>query len=1416
ACSRFGGPGQPAGGQCATLVVDRASLFDCAGPLAITVFDAKCRVVGGGATTSLGGACTTDAACGTGGVCSAALPSLTAQVVSASDPGKTVTLLPIAGSPGLFRGSIEISTTLADVTHLFVKPGSDTAYSVYYQDPLCDGDRDGQAAEDDFANLDGDGVPTAADKCPEIYDPAQTDTDGDGIGDLCDDCPNVANPGQQDADQDGVGDACEYDDIDGDTIPNLSDNCPDVRNPNQADIEGDGRGDLCDTLKTSGVTFGTSAGAADCVSGTCTRPGIAVGATCTIDEDCIRSCDATGHCSNSGGYVSPLPAVGAACTTHAQCYRDIDRDADGVADALDNCVLVANNQVDSDGDFLGDACDADCAGVTTTFVCRGSGIACPMPESNQAVCNNLNGLGNICQYYVAHPGACSPVQDDLDADGISDAADDCPGIANPGNIAASTHQADRDRDGRGDACDPAGAQDDEADGIPDDVVTFTGTVACRQEPLADLQIVQVYYQDLDGDHDVFPDTGETGRLVLTLKNRGARLTDVRLILTSSDPDVACITGTILLLPSIEAGATIDAGSFVAGQPGWTFTASNALQALPPPAALPMIDLRLDVVSAESSGTRTPLNFSLLADVNQAPGIPQVFVVGDDGIPGTSDDGLIKESFDLDRDGDGNYTVLDTFRRAISPGQYRGTCSNAPRTYCQTAADCPAANPAAICRSGSYLRGSATGTDVGTVAAVGCGGFDLGDLTPLCALNPAYPMDWHLHCPVGATHCPNVESGACVGGCSYNTPTGGAYALSLPNSLHMGAHFDPDSTEGDTTHLRTLQGFVSAPINLALTPRAGDLDLSFFQIARLMDNNGVGPDNNNQCVDCGDVQIQIDLDANPDVDAWGTWDKLVPYQNVYDHKPNAWSTFGSYYCQFTPADTGTAPPNPRGVHETICYPLGAWSHCGSTLGTSPTTTVNCPGPGTVDPAGRGVWVQTRFDLHVYAGQRIRIRWIAETWNLGAGFDDYLQGGDFPTWSTSTDEDGWWLDDIVVSGAVESQVAPVPDTTPRTGTCPTDPCDATQGDHGTAVVLSVTDASGQPLAGAVAAGQPIQVRASASTFPGGCSSGLPEFQFSRNGIVVQPFGAPSTFADSPESTALYAVGMRCTADPGCTSAVGGSVQVAVRSGEGGDVAFGSWASPFDPTTGITYDRATGTTTLRWGGPGPEPFDLYRGTLASGSTRGHLLAGAWLLDISGASGAPPACFASGVAGTPAPGGIVGGVNGTSGALNQAADPDPAPGTTTYYFVVPSGPAGATVNAFGCANPSVCRGSGWCEFGSNAGLPCSANADCPGGGICTILPPTTCRTDSGAATVGGCARHAVCSGGGNAGRLCGIDVSTICTPGTCPLPATDVTTPGALCLNLNLDPPHSGSGVPSNGCPPRTSVRRVVRTAPGAGLCP
>ncbi|HUD72212.1 MAG TPA: thrombospondin type 3 repeat-containing protein, partial [Dongiaceae bacterium] len=630
ACSRYNSLGNPSGGQCATITADRSTLYECDEAVEITVYDAKC--ISG---VPLGGPCTTDAQCGGGGNCTADNPSVNVSVATESDSvvvdyqgtqvfypnSKLFTLNAVAGSPGLFRGSVIFSTTTNDAAHVFTVPGTDSTFTVYYHDPLCDGDRDGQAAEDNFNNVDGDGVPDASDKCPQIYDPGQADADGDGLGDLCDNCPNVSNNDQADANADGVGDACEFDDVDGDTFPNELDNCPDVRNPNQSDIEGDGRGDLCDTLKTSGTTFGTSAGAADCVSGTCTRPTTAVGAACTVDEDCIRSCNA-GTCANTGGFVSPLPAVGASCVTHADCYRDIDRDGDGVVDALDNCVVSdngplqgPNNQTDSDIDGLGNVCDGDCTGATEIYVCRGSGISCPVPETNQAVCANANGLGNVCEFYLSNTGSCSATNDDYDADGNSDQDDNCTTVANPAIVAGTNRQRDNDRDGLGDACDPTGTFDDAGDGIPDDVVNFQGSVSCRNLPLANLTILSADYVDLDGDHDPFPDTGETGRIRVTVRNDGVALTDATVVLTSSDPDVACITSPSVVVGNIAAGATAVVGSLLAGPPGFTMTSSNAMLYTGPPQVAPQSTLCITVVANETLGANRPTCFNLLSDLN---------------------------------------------------------------------------------------------------------------------------------------------------------------------------------------------------------------------------------------------------------------------------------------------------------------------------------------------------------------------------------------------------------------------------------------------------------------------------------------------------------------------------------------------------------------------------------------------------------------------------------------------------------------------------------------------------------------------------------------------------------------------------------------------------------------------------------
>src|SRR5439155_15222276 len=137
----------------------------------------------------------------------------------------------------------------------------------------------------------------------------------------------------------------------------------------------------------------------------------------------------------------------------------------------------------------------------------------------------------------------------------------------------------------------------------------------------------------------------------------------------------------------------------------------------------------------------------------------------------------------------------------------------------------------------------------------------------CILDPDFPNDWHLHCPPGATNCPNSESGPCKDGtmsgvpCTYTTPADGQKALSPPNSMHMGLHFTGLDSTWDTTHLRSLQAFVSSPLNLTAIPRPGDLELSMFQIADLMDDHGFTSHNKNQCADCGDVQIQIDRDAD---------------------------------------------------------------------------------------------------------------------------------------------------------------------------------------------------------------------------------------------------------------------------------------------------------------------------------------------------------------------------------------------------------------------------------------------------------------------------------------------------------------------------------------------------------------------------
>jgi hypothetical protein len=139
---------------------------------------------------------------------------------------------------------------------------------------------------------DDDGVPDAADNCPNTPNPDQADTDGDGAGDACDACPGFDD--RIDCNSNGVPDGC------------------DIRDGTSRDCNTNGIPDECD------LAAGTSR---DCNDN-------------GVPDECETDCNSNGvpdDCDIAGGTSEDCNA------NHVPDECEADADGDGLIDDCDSC-----------------------------------------------------------------------------------------------------------------------------------------------------------------------------------------------------------------------------------------------------------------------------------------------------------------------------------------------------------------------------------------------------------------------------------------------------------------------------------------------------------------------------------------------------------------------------------------------------------------------------------------------------------------------------------------------------------------------------------------------------------------------------------------------------------------------------------------------------------------------------------------------------------------------------------------------------------------------------------------------------------------------------------------------------------------------------------------------------------------------
>jgi len=365
------------------------------------------------------------------------------------------------------------------------------------------------------------------------------------------------------------------------------------------------------------------------------------------------------------------------------------------------------------------------------------------------------------------------------------------------------------------------------------------------------------------------------------------------------------------------------------------------------------------------------------------------------------------------------------------------------------------------------------------------------------------FDWHVH--------------------QTSSPDGGR-AFVGSRSLHFGEH--RGSAEFDTIRLSQMDAVrTTNPISLDLT---GTSDLSFTHQVSLGDSR-VRKLPAGETLDRGVVQAQL-VDATGA--GVGNWMTLTPYKNLYDEQGAAATTS----CLFDPIDDGNTEdslvsyPKARGPAST-CYPSAVFAHMGDTdyrNSFDATKLGNAEGPGLQGSLGAGTWVESRFSLSRFRGRGLRIRFLASTHKEGETLD-YVEAGAAPNESA---DDGWFIDDVRISGALSMPAVVSVDTNTNPG-LPVCPAACT--------MVNATLVADPPVLNAP--GHMVTLSAAGSTADR-CSGGALQYRFwidsSGNGVVgdagdvlLRDWTDNALLDNAPTFSTRYGVEARCGSATSCSS-------------------------------------------------------------------------------------------------------------------------------------------------------------------------------------------------------------------------------------------------------------------------------------------